>query len=297
MEVGGYGVPSLAAQLARQAGVILPEQDKILLNYLAASAAVETLSYGATAQALRDEDPVLLEKLRGAVVIIGSSAPGLFDIKTTPIATDTPGVFILAAAVENLLNESWLVELSSLAGLIFLLAMLLLALFFLARDVNYEKLDPVFVAADVIALLIAAYSLLEYQRFADISFASHFALGFYSLSRVCKVIYRGQLSQGRLLINHEEYPDVSIVCGSYCLTGEETKPKLLRRLLLKHNPLIAFSDTIFNKDVGLLAEYAADGGLFYVVVARDDTESALQSINTALKQYQNKGLGSSFICG
>ena len=48
------------------------------------------------------------EVFRGAYVIIGSTAPGLLDLKPTPLAATAPGFEVHVAAIDNILNGDFL---------------------------------------------------------------------------------------------------------------------------------------------------------------------------------------------
>jgi len=285
MDLNGYRIPSLASQLARATGVQLPRENQILLNYLSANENVDVLSFNATFTRLKAEDEALLKKLNQAVVIIGSSAPGLFDIKTTPISNETPGVIILASAVENLINNNWYQELNSLPGLFFLILMLLFGLIRFIKGSSVESADAIFIAMDGLALALAAIMLVASKNFADISFASHFALAFYIVCRVFQVIYNQQLRQGRLLIGHKGHAKLDLVCGSYHFETAPGNSHKLKTALYKKSPFIAVSSSIFDTDVGLLAEYASQGGLFYSIVPEGEGAKVQQDIESAIQKF------------
>jgi hypothetical protein len=50
-------------------------------------------------------------RFEGAIVLIGSTASSLFDVKATPISSIHPGVHVLANAIDNLKNGQFLYEL------------------------------------------------------------------------------------------------------------------------------------------------------------------------------------------
>ncbi|MDH5510249.1 MAG: adenylate/guanylate cyclase domain-containing protein [Nitrospinota bacterium] len=71
---------------------------------------------------------------KDAYVIIGYTAPGLYDLKSSPVSANTPGMAINAAALDTVISEKFIVPLSGvqMAGLMFLGALVIcLALFFL----------------------------------------------------------------------------------------------------------------------------------------------------------------------
>ena len=85
-------------------------------------------------RAIADGDPPLLppSAFKDKIILIGSTAFGMqSDFKTTPIGTDTPGVFINADVVSSILNEQHIKQLpySMIVFLIFLGAILPAALF------------------------------------------------------------------------------------------------------------------------------------------------------------------------
>lgn len=75
----------------------------------------ERTAYSAAAvlqSALRVEagrEPVIdPEELRGRHVLFGFSAPGLHDLRPTPLASNTPGVAVQATFLDNLLNDDFI---------------------------------------------------------------------------------------------------------------------------------------------------------------------------------------------
>ena len=55
-------------------------------------------------------DPVLIDKLQGNIVFVGTSAAGLLDIRTTALREPVPGVSIHAQMVEQILLQDFLVR-------------------------------------------------------------------------------------------------------------------------------------------------------------------------------------------
>ena len=64
------------------------------------------------------------DRLRGRLVLIGTSATGLFDLKTTPVEAAMPGVEVHAQILENVLTKSLLVQPNYAIGTELVVAML-----------------------------------------------------------------------------------------------------------------------------------------------------------------------------
>ncbi|MEL6450196.1 MAG: adenylate/guanylate cyclase domain-containing protein [Pseudomonadota bacterium] len=89
------------------------------------------------AQVLGADDPdALAAQVAGKIVLVGSSAQALFDIRLTPLGTQVPGVVVQAQVLEQVLNGQFLTRPDWMPGLeIALIALFGVVLTFLAaRD-------------------------------------------------------------------------------------------------------------------------------------------------------------------
>lgn len=134
--------------------------------------------------------------LRGRIAMVGYTASGLNDAKPTPVDPIMPGVDVLAEATEALVAGSairmpptWLKYL--LAGVL-----VLLTAFAFWRGEPHEDVDSIFVATNLLLLLIAFVGLSFFGVFFDI-FAS---LGFVSLNFGLCRLYAG-VQRGRAVGN------------------------------------------------------------------------------------------------
>ncbi len=102
------------------------------------------------------------EYFEDKIVFIGSSAAGLEDLKNTPISDTLPGVEVHATALYNILNGTWLRELSPLAlNLLLIFSAVVFSLIFLSLSQVYA-----FAAALLIILLqFFGYVLLIFPEF------------------------------------------------------------------------------------------------------------------------------------
>jgi len=98
------------------------------------------------------------EVFRGAYVIVGTTAPGLLDLKPTPLAATAPGFEVHLAAIDNLLNGDYLATAppAATAGLALAVAALAVAAVTLL-PVALGGAAVAAVAALVLGLFVVAY--------------------------------------------------------------------------------------------------------------------------------------------
>ncbi|WP_394560362.1 CHASE2 domain-containing protein [Aquipseudomonas alcaligenes] len=157
---GDWRMPSLPARVAMGRGVTLPVGDSFLLDWRSA----ERVPYprvpfaAALAQARGESGQLPADYFAGKIVVIGTTAAGLYDLRRTPLDDLYPAVFILATGIDNLLNQqqlqmapAWSMALLSIALLLGLQLMLL-----------RERLlaASLFTLGASVALLLGAYLLI-----------------------------------------------------------------------------------------------------------------------------------------
>ncbi len=129
----GWSMPTLATKVALDLGVNPPQENDITLAWTSPNAISHTrLSYATVlSQARGEQNPIPVSLLQNSIVIIGSTAAGLHDLRATPISSLHPGSFILATALDNLLNQEH-IQSTSLLLQIMLSVGLLSAIFLLS---------------------------------------------------------------------------------------------------------------------------------------------------------------------
>jgi adenylate cyclase len=138
--IGGWEVPSLPARVALDLGFPLPDENDLVLAWRGAARAMPRASlvdlYQDFNRAKRERPG---DEFTGKIVVIGAAAPGLGDLRATPLSATQPGAEILATAIENLKNGRRMLR--APAWLPFVAALLLLAALYaaFARNVNAGK--------------------------------------------------------------------------------------------------------------------------------------------------------------
>ena len=101
---------------------------RVLLNYRASAEAYEAVSAAAVIQSelrMQAGEPAVVnpEMFRDCYVLFGFSSPGLMDVRATPVSSVTPGVFVHATLLDNLLAGDLMREVGR--GQVVLLCLLL----------------------------------------------------------------------------------------------------------------------------------------------------------------------------
>ena len=101
----GWQIPSLPARVAFDLGFPVPDEERIVLAWRGSANAFPRVSfsdlYEDFGRSARQRSP---KEFAGKIVIIGTAATGLQDLRVTPMHSLHPGAEILGTAIENLKN-------------------------------------------------------------------------------------------------------------------------------------------------------------------------------------------------
>ena len=126
-DVGGWRIPSLPLKVADALKFSPVAQQDIRLHWRGRALSYQRVSYVEAYQSVLDGrlDQLAVD-FTGKIIIIGTTASGLHDVRTTPVSSQHPGVEILATAIDNLKNGQYLYAIhSGIELLIFLLILVL----------------------------------------------------------------------------------------------------------------------------------------------------------------------------
>lgn len=106
---GDWRLWSLPARIARDLGWALPDEPNQLIHFTKDKDAYARESFvdiwkKSQSRQGQQKDP----RFENAIVIIGSTATGLFDLKVTPVDPIHPGVMVLANVIDNVKHQSFL---------------------------------------------------------------------------------------------------------------------------------------------------------------------------------------------
>ena len=104
--VDGWRLPGMQAAVAAHAGADLPGEVRPRLHWY--GSAPRTISFVDLIHDLNSAEPRIAPTLADSIVIVGTTAPGLVDLRPTPMASQTIGAEIVATGIANLLADDWL---------------------------------------------------------------------------------------------------------------------------------------------------------------------------------------------
>jgi adenylate cyclase len=103
--VRGWHVPSLPARVAFDLGFPVPDEDDLILAWRGRAREFTRVSYSDLYEDFnRSKRSRPASEFAGKIVIVGTAATGLQDLRVTPIDSLHPGAEILGTAIENLKN-------------------------------------------------------------------------------------------------------------------------------------------------------------------------------------------------
>jgi adenylate cyclase len=160
-EIDGVRLPSLPARVAKDLGVSLPEGSDFLIRW--PLGLHRHYSYSELYKTVTERRPTLSAAdvhqldslLRNKIIVIGASAASSFDHHVTPFGDNMPGVDIVANAIDNLKNRSY-VRIAP-TGVPFALGLLLITSVGIAfaRRANPVSAGAALIAVSAVALFIA----------------------------------------------------------------------------------------------------------------------------------------------
>lgn len=182
----GWALPSLPARIAQDQGWPKPDAQQVLLNWRGQPFTYRHVSFSdlyldmGSKVKKRPQD-----EFRNKIVIIGSTAPSLFDIKATPMDRMFPGVEILATAIDNFKHGD---ALRYPEGRLFYLLITLVIVWLTAwgfyRNAGRDKIDRLFGLSQFILIGITYASINLTTTYINLTGPVTVGLAFFTVARL-----------------------------------------------------------------------------------------------------------------
>ncbi|MDP3482495.1 MAG: CHASE2 domain-containing protein, partial [Sulfuricella sp.] len=182
----GWKIPSLPLRIAQQLKFPQPEAQRVLLNWRGQPFTYRSASFGDVFADLTSKNKQRPpDEFTGKIVIIGSTAPSLFDIKPTPLSRMHPGVEILATAIDNFKHGDYLrFPDARIAYLLLTLAIVWATAWGFYRNVGQDKFDRLFGASQFILLAISYASINFTTTYINLTGPVTLGLAYFTLARL-----------------------------------------------------------------------------------------------------------------
>jgi CHASE2 domain-containing sensor protein len=256
LDHAGWRIPSLPQRIAQEYSYPGANHADVLLNWRGPPFTYQYRSFVDVYRELKHPQPgAKTNPFAGKIVLIGSTAPSLFDVKGTPLARIHPGVEILATAIDNFKNGDGLRERPAwvmMAAALLLIWSMAIALY---RQTRIEVFDTVFTVLQV-TLVLGAFVVLNLSSwYLDTSAPLSLGVMYFTVARVYYGVSLKWLATSQI---HDlsSLPKGERLLGVLAIRFEGMKPAERRRLKGDLDRLVARS----SLRAGRIANLVEDPG-------------------------------------
>ena len=186
----GWKIPSLPLRVAQELKFPQPVAKKVLLNWRGKPFTYHSVSFSDVFTDLSSKTHKRpADEFTGKIVIIGSTAPSLFDIKATPLSQLHPGVEILATAIDNFKHGDYL-RFPDARVIYFLLTLAFVwaTAWVFYRNVGRDKIDRLFGMSQFILIGISYASINLSTTYIDLTGPVTLGLAYFTIARLYSVL-------------------------------------------------------------------------------------------------------------
>ncbi len=182
----GWKIPSLPAMLAADQGWKPAPAQEVLLNWRGKPFSYQYVSFSDVFTDMgRKEKTRPQDEFKDKIIIIGSTAPSLFDIKPTPMSKMHQGVEILATAIDNMKHEDYLrFPEAKFIYLLLTLSLVWATAWAFYTNVGRDKIDRLFGLSQFLLVGISYASINLSNTYINLTGPVALAVAFFSLSRI-----------------------------------------------------------------------------------------------------------------
>ena len=183
----GWQLPSLAKVLAEYNGVNTQKLPKnMLINWRGKPFTYTYASFSDVFTDLASKNKTRPQnEFTNKIVIIGSTAPGLFDIKPTAMNKQFPGVEILATAIDNAKHGDYLKVWRGKTPYVFLSLLLIwlttLAFYF---KVDRDKFNSIFTGSQIGLLVLSYIAINVSNTYLDLTGPILWAVALFGVAKI-----------------------------------------------------------------------------------------------------------------
>jgi len=198
----GWKIPSLPARAARDLNYVIPPQQSIQLHWRGDTAAHQRISFYDLFKNIRPKDldkdgqplPRLNNELRDKIIIIGSTATSLGDLRVSPVNSLHPGVEFVATAIDNLKNNQYMNQPQQMFAPLLTLLIILSLLFSFRYAQNHSRIFIGYLILTGLGLFIT-YLMIKLLFIVPILRPLIFGWLFYTLAALYEYLHERRTRQ------------------------------------------------------------------------------------------------------
>ncbi|MFZ2161608.1 MAG: CHASE2 domain-containing protein [Sideroxyarcus sp.] len=182
----GWKIPSLPARVASELNWPQAPAREVLLNWRGKPFSYRYVTFSDVFTDMGHKEKTRpQDEFKGKIVIIGSTAPSLFDIKPTPMSQMHQGVEILATAIDNMKHGDYLrFPEARIAYLLLTLALVWVTAWAFYRNVGRDKIDRLFGLSQFLLVGISYASINLSNTYINLTGPVAVAIAFFSIARI-----------------------------------------------------------------------------------------------------------------
>jgi adenylate cyclase len=165
-DIDGWRLPALPTRIGEVLGWKSPHAQDLLLNWRGKPFSYQYVSFSEVFfDLLSSERKRPQDEFAGKIIVVGSSAAGLFDFKPTPMDRHFPGVEIIATAIDNVKHGDFIrMPGSHLPALVATLVILWATALGFYRDIEADRFARIYGLSQV-GLLVISYLTINLTNF------------------------------------------------------------------------------------------------------------------------------------
>ncbi|TMA10190.1 MAG: CHASE2 domain-containing protein, partial [Deltaproteobacteria bacterium] len=297
----GWKIPSLPARVVRELGYREPSSPSVLLNWRGKPFSYQTVSFAEVFNDMTSKDKKRRQdEFANKIVLIGSTAPSLFDVKATPMSQLHPGVEIMATAIDNLKHGDYLYSPEGLmlypVVALFIVWMIAVAFY---HDPEGSYVDRMTGSSQFILLAVSYASINFTSTYINLVGPVTIGLAYFAVARLYAAASSEALETSMLRASVEQEVELRaflllIRVGESDRSIGEGKLKRIRRRLEKSGIEPKSVEILTGRQKGIWAIFENTLAVSWVVPAQDhaarervikDVETVTAFLKTTLPRY------------
>ncbi len=187
-----FKLPSIALRAAQFDESVNAKDipDEFIINWRNKHGSYEKISFADYYDSINGKGNFDLSKFKNAIVIIGATAPGISTLKGTPSSPITDDNVIIATAIDDILNNSYLRVIPTWQTALISILMIAAMAFAFTKGIKDESINKWFGLAQSSLVIITVGSASYTHYLVDLSSCFVLGLAYFSIAKIHAMIDR-----------------------------------------------------------------------------------------------------------